>query len=1313
MKSRFSIPIALCMGVAVVQGSQETMLDSFTVNPALEATLWADNALIHAPLAIDADAQGRIWVVEDVSKSGVKGVHSRVKILEDTDNDGKADLSKVFGPTFSSKPMGLAVFDNVIVVSMAPNIHVYTDVNRDDKFDPKVDKHEIIAKGFHGHRHDHGLHAVVPGPSGKWYVNHGNIGADVTMSDGRTFHASSYYSHNPKSVGKKSHDGRVYVGGFGLRMNSDGSEAEVIFQNARNTHAMLVTSFGDVFQADNDDPTHCRAAWAMEHANFGYASLEDGNRSWEDAAKSWEKRVVTQELKNSAYERHGKSVLRRDDGHWREHFPGVTPPGNVWGPGGPTGDYMIEGDELGKEFRGRYLVCETVNRALFSFRPVLRDAQIEMVDLDKHFFTADRKSKNALTRKFMPTDVVANTDGSLYICDWNSGVNARGATNTMGGIFRLARKGSKVNPPKIDFSTVKGLLKALESPSPGVRWVAQDRLKKRKNVFGPLKAWSRKHDDNPYYQARAIFVMAQLKEAGAVEMVKGLLKSKNEQWRIVAFRALRHAGNVPLLELVKQCAGDKSAAVRREVLGAMRGMKFADVQEPLKTLVAGYDGKNRWYLEALGYVFDEFKDEAYKKIIKPTLGDNKSWNARAMDLAWRVRSEAALNDLGKSLMAQDVALETFRKYAYTYGLCYADEERKRNREWMLRFKKHPAFKGKGYQQTIQEFLEKEINDPDPIPLAHSYRIPKQFGNPTKLSSTAKIAKLKPNLNRGRMLSASCMMCHKIGSGGAPFGPDLTNWGQVRGVEEIITDLVNPSGKLAHGFEKPVVITQKGHTLEGVVTGYSYHAGAIKVKTMGGQNLKVSFRRPRAKIKYLKNHSWMPSASAMGLSDQDVRDITAYLMSDIASQIDTGITPEKAKAGKADADGWKDLFPNDSLKGWCSNQQGKGGYVFEKNWQLKDGVLSSNGSPVGILYSEKKYRNFEMKFDWMHEKSAGNSGLFIWIKKVGGRLAEGIEVQVLDPGYEQFYKKKHTDAGRPRWKGEKKWFTGHGDVFPVGKVKMTPFPPSAPEPREKSRSFPTENRTKPHGQWNSYHIKAINGVVRLSVNGKEVSGGYNISPAFGPMAFESEGSPVKFRNIKIKELPDNAKDSGLLTIAADKDEQWTLLSEGPIEKHWRKSGYSLKDGVIHGSNGRLYSKKEYDDFHLKFDFKLEPGGNNGLAIRTPLNQRPIELQILDSNHAKYKDIKNYQHHGSLYNYVPAKQEALKAAPAWNSQEVICKGNHVKVILNGTVIMEADLSKVKPITKDYLVPYINKAKKGHIGFLGHNSRVWFKNVRIKEL
>ena len=1100
--SKAILPV-LTLGAAA---DQQTMLESFSVAPGLEARLWAGTDLCHSPIAMDVDSKGRVWVTEDLQKSGKKGPHARIKILEDTDADGKADSVKIFGPTFSSKPMGISVFDNVIVVSMAPNIHVYTDVNRDDTFDPKVDQEKIIAKGFHGSGHDHALHAVVPGPSGKWYVNHGNIGADVTMSDGREIHASSYYSHNPRSIGKRSFDGRLYVGGFGLRMNPDGSEAEVIFQNSRNAHAMSLTSFGDVLQADNDDPAHARAAWVMEHSNFGYAALEDGNRSWEDSAKSWEKKTVTGEIMKNAYERHSKSSLRRDEGHWREHFPGVTPPGNLWGPGAPTGDYMIEGDELGKEYRGQYLVCETVHRAVFAFRPELRDAQIELQDLNKAFFATDRKSKNKTASGFLPSDVVASTDGALFVSDWNSHTNARGSGNAIGGIFRVAKKGSGVRLPKIDFSSKKGLLEALKSPSPGVRWVAQDRLKKQEGVFDELLVFSKAHADNPYYQARALFVMAQLQDSRGPSLVKTMLTSDDAQWRIVAIRALRMAGKESLLPLIKQLAGDPSPAVRREILAIMRGMKLDDIREPLRKLIAGYKGENRWYLEALGAVCDDHKDEIYVKLVKPLQPDPGKWDKRQKVLAWRLRSAEALADLADCMIAQNVDAITFRKLAYTYGLCYSDEERKRNLGFMQRFQKHEGFGGEGYQVTIAEFLEKDINDPDPVALTQSYLFPTKFGVPTKVESIDKISALKPNVDNGRSKAALCMMCHQIGGSGISFGPDLTNWGQVRDVATVVRALVDPSAELAHGYDKPLVVTQNGHRLEGVSRGYSWHAGAIRVKTMGGVTLKVPHRRPHAKIEYLKNHSWMPSASAMGLSSQDVRDIAAYLMSDIAGEVDSGLTVKMVpEFSRGLGPGWVELTEADFANVNCKAD----------TWKWEGSHAWCTGNPTGVIRYHKPLTNFEFSCEWMHKKKGGNSGVFVWatpqsinrLMQGKGLLPHGIEVQVLDLGYKEVYEAQYKKKGD--------WFTSNGDVFPVGPIKMRPFPPVAPNGR---RSFPSKDTTLGINQWNHYYIRAVDGVVKLWVNGEEVSGGDGISPAFGFLCLESEGSPIEFKNLRLRVLP---------------------------------------------------------------------------------------------------------------------------------------------------------------------------------------------------
>ncbi|HUQ70213.1 MAG TPA: DUF1080 domain-containing protein [Planctomycetaceae bacterium] len=186
----------------------------------------------------------------------------------------------------------------------------------------------------------------------------------------------------------------------------------------------------------------------------------------------------------------------------------------------------------------------------------------------------------------------------------------------------------------------------------------------------------------------------------------------------------------------------------------------------------------------------------------------------------------------------------------------------------------------------------------------------------------------------------------------------------------------------------------------------------------------------------------------------------------------------------------------------------------ETWSWKDGVTYCTGQPVGVIRSVKPYTNFEMVAEWCHRKSGGNSGIFLWSAEDAlmdlprGTLPKcGIEVQVLDHGYAEQFEKKN---------GKKSdWFTTNGDVFPVGRSKMEPFPPAAPNGQ---RSFPRKELSKGIDQWNHYYVRAINGEVRLWVNGEEVSGGKNCDPKTGHLCLESEGAPVEFRNLRIRELP---------------------------------------------------------------------------------------------------------------------------------------------------------------------------------------------------
>jgi hypothetical protein len=183
------------------------------------------------------------------------------------------------------------------------------------------------------------------------------------------------------------------------------------------------------------------------------------------------------------------------------------------------------------------------------------------------------------------------------------------------------------------------------------------------------------------------------------------------------------------------------------------------------------------------------------------------------------------------------------------------------------------------------------------------------------------------------------------------------------------------------------------------------------------------------------------------------------------------------------------------------------------WTWKDGVIHCTGKPTGVTRSRKVYTNFELVVQWKHLRPAGNSGVFIWGQEKSlkglppGKLPQGIEVQVLDHAFTERYEKR---TGK-----KADWFTTDGDVFPTGTSKMTPFPPVSPDGK---RSFPSKKLSKGVGEWNHYYIRAINGEVRLWVNGEEVSGGKDCKPAKGYLCLESEGSPVEFRGLRIRELP---------------------------------------------------------------------------------------------------------------------------------------------------------------------------------------------------
>ena len=198
------------------------------------------------------------------------------------------------------------------------------------------------------------------------------------------------------------------------------------------------------------------------------------------------------------------------------------------------------------------------------------------------------------------------------------------------------------------------------------------------------------------------------------------------------------------------------------------------------------------------------------------------------------------------------------------------------------------------------------------------------------------------------------------------------------------------------------------------------------------------------------------------------------------------------------------------------------------------------------------------------------------------------------------------------------------------------------------------------------------------------------------------------------LPVGAADDGFESLFDGSTlDGWILLNQ-------RGVGYTVQDGTIachRNSGGNLLSASEYDNFILRFEFKLEPGSNNGLCIRCPLEWSDMayagnELQIIDNSAERYKNIKPWQKHGSLYNVAPAKTGALKPVGEWNSQEVTADGPTIRVVLNGITILDVDTSKIKDRATLAKHPGLTRTG-GHVGFLGHNQPVAFRNISVKRL
>lgn len=879
--------LALCLpGLLPLHAADLVPLNLFTVPEGLEVKLWAAVPLLHNPTSIDTDKDGRLWVTEGVDY-GAKHYQTqpggdRVTIIEDSDGDGTADKSWTFvqEPALRA-PLGIAVIDNQVVVSMAPNLIVYTDVNRDMKFDPAVDSRQVLLTGFNGHNHDHGLHSLTVGPDGMWYWSMGNCGAVFTDKSGRTFRIGSPYDirygmkldMDPRDfAGQRSDDGHVYLGGFAARMRPDGSQVEIIGHNFRNSYEHTVTSFGDVFQNDNDDPPACRTSFVMLHGSAGYSS-PDGRRTWQ------------------ADRRPGQPVPVAE---WRQEDPGVMPAGDVYGGGAPTGIAFYENGALGEKFAGLLLSCEAGRNSILGYQPKPDGAGFALVRLpflasnpgqavNSSDFGSRREQPAEEKFSFRPSDVVVGADGAVYVSDWFDPVVGGGHKYldeaAAGAVYRIAPRGFKPRVPKLDLGTTEGQAAALQSPAVHVRAAAAARLRAQGAAAIPAVMQCLKND-NAFIRARAAWVLADL-GAEARAAVTALLDDADPQMRIAAFRALRqqHA-DVP--GLAARLAQDPSPAMRREVALSLRDVPLAQARSILVTLAQSCAADDRTAIEAFG-IGCTGKEAAVFDAVAAVMGgaDPLQWTPAFARIAWRLhppqvvaaletRALAAtlpLSDRRAALVALGCIPSNEAAHAMANVAAQAGDPLKSDAVWWLLNRKDDQWK----QAGLAERLKRDgIYDPDKVQLV-GIQVPPQ--PPARLPPVSDILRLKGDAKRGQQFAAACLMCHHIKDQGVDYGPDITAYARMQPSEVVLRAMIEPSADISHGFEGSDTLTKDGKHIHGMTLS---SGDPLIIRSQGGMTQMV----PAAQIQSTKplGRSLMLSAEQLGLGAQEIADVLAYLKS---------------------------------------------------------------------------------------------------------------------------------------------------------------------------------------------------------------------------------------------------------------------------------------------------------------------------------------------------------------------------------------------------------------------------------------------------
>ena len=604
----------------------------------LDVTLFAHEPMLVNPTNMDIDEKGRVWVCEGYNyrytlhpDNPYNKAGDRIVVMEDTDGDGKADKQTVFyqGEDINSA-LGIAVLGNKVIVSRSPDVFLFTD----DNGDGVADKKDTLFTGIGGTEHDHAIHAFNFGPDGKLYFNFGNEGSEIKDKHGNI--VKDIYGNEIKN------DGNPWRQGMTFRCDMDGKNIEVLGNNFRNPYEVTEDSYGTLWQSDNDDDGNkgVRINYVMQYGNFGFKDEMTG--------ASWPERRVNLE----------DSIPFR---HWHLNDPGVVPNMLQTGAGSPTGILVYEGDLLPERFHNQLIHTDAGPNVVRSYAVSNDGAGYKA--------TINNIAEGTGDNWFRPSDVCVVPDGSVMIADWyDPGVGGHNIGDfKKGRIFRVTPAGqTKYTIPSIDLSGADGAVTALKSPNRSTRYLAWQKLH---SMGADAAAALEKlyHSDNSRYRARALWLLSKIPGKG-IAYVQEAIKDKDPNIRITALRAGLQI-NADTLALVQALVNDDNIQVKREAALALHHNHSAGAAALWAQLAKQYDGKDRWYLEALGIGADLQWDSflpAWLQLV------NNDWNnAAGKNIIWRSRTAIALPMLVKIISDPNAdpqrQLKFFRAFDFYKG----------------------------------------------------------------------------------------------------------------------------------------------------------------------------------------------------------------------------------------------------------------------------------------------------------------------------------------------------------------------------------------------------------------------------------------------------------------------------------------------------------------------------------------------------------------------------------------------------------------------------------------------------------------------